>query len=72
MLCVLRKSQILVPDTLLTHFFLKEIGLSLEANQLHEVEWVLNYIDFWLLQSNQEMDRTKLYVSAHETGIHAQ
>merc|ERR1719204_351058 len=56
---------------ILTHSTLEEVGLSLEADHLHPVEWVGNIPDLAIVQSMQQSIGNKFNVLGHHVGVHS-
>ena len=51
--------------------FLEKVGLSLQRDQFHEIERVLDIPLLWTAQLDEETIRNKLNVLAHELVVHA-
>lgn len=56
---------------IITDTFLKEVGLSLEADELHEVKGVLGLVVLLTAEGDQETVSDKLNVLLHHGAIHA-
>jgi hypothetical protein len=50
---------------------LKEVGLALQRNHVHEIEGVRRVVNLVIAESDEEAVSDKLDVLAHELGVHA-
>lgn len=50
---------------------LEEVGLALERDHVHEVEWIADIVVLRAAKSNEEAIGDELNVLAHELSIHA-
>ena len=52
------------------HALLKEVGLALKRNHVHEVEGIGSIVDLLIAKSNEQTVGNELDVLAHELGVH--
>ena len=50
---------------------LEEVGLALEGDHVHEIEWVGHIVHLVVPQRNQQTIGDKFDVLTHELGIHS-